>query len=904
MSSALLALLSQSTPNIRTRKAVIVLGLQNDFLSPAGKLPVNGRSGFLGKIKVLVPAFREYGEAVWVRTEVAADSHSHTVNGYASETVTAGKVTTRRSSTAGQPGSKRCAHGDGIATTKRARGRQSDDDPELCFSRTRDREPCCIRSTWGAEHPQDVQDLIEPQDLKIVKTAGSAFISTHLLTSLRMRLVTELYVCGCLTNFCVFATAMDAARYGIRITLIEDCLGYRQQEKHDMALRQLVDLTGAHIMLSDQVITDLRHPTYTEEDDEPSDDGNASIEASSTTIPAEISSPTAPVLAIDEVRADDIIAADSDEEEGEMALPQVRPPALLHKQLSLRYSSVLSRNDLPQLAPSTSATRYEQPTDPGTPIDKPLVLPNTSAEKLVDAAFVVSKGSAGNLTECRKSQIEPPEDCGLDALPVGEAGSHEESCVPAASEALEREHLDIETEGDTQKENTNDWSVMHDSCLAWHWSEAHQLDVARKCAEAETLLLAPTCNISTGHHDMSPENSGNNLVVNVEGTRPQESRDFRAEIPALPAGDVQEMQPADPNSPNASTELASGFAITGEPGAARSHSQVDMQAVAEPHAGEQTVTATSPGTESGLSAISTTIRADSKPLLGEDREAESQGSRMLYGLLPPGLSATIFNTLKTEVTWQTMHHLTGEVPRLVCCQGTIAEDSSVPVYRHPSDQTMPLHTWSPTVQLVKDTAERVVGHELNHVLLQLYRSGTDFISEHSDKTLDIAPNSHIVNVSFGAQRTMRLRTKRVQPKSAETTPPRPEPRTTHRVPLPHNSCLTMSLPTNAKYLHSIPADKRLPTQLSAAELAYSRQRISLTFRRIATFLSADEERIWGQGATTKRKEEAGRVVPGGGEESERLVRAFGAENASRGNEGGEGYGPGSDVLHLRRGAGS
>ena len=84
----------------------------------------------------------------------------------------------------------------------------------------------------------------------------------------------------------------------------------------------------------------------------------------------------------------------------------------------------------------------------------------------------------------------------------------------------------------------------------------------------------------------------------------------------------------------------------------------------------------------------------------------------------------------------------------------------MPVYRHPSDTSLPLLHFSPAVQMLREEVVKHVGHEINHCLIQLYRTGADYISEHSDKTLDIIPGSSIVNVSFGAMRTMRLRTKR------------------------------------------------------------------------------------------------------------------------------------------------
>lgn len=290
---------------------------------------------------------------------------------------------------------------------------------------------------------------------------------------------------------------------------------------------------------------------------------------------------------------------------------------------------------------------------------------------------------------------------------------------------------------------------------------------------------------------------------------------------------------------------------------------------------------------------------DSKPLFGYDNEDVSAGSRIYYDLLPPELASTIFEKLNEEIKWQKMFHQTGEVPRLVCCQGTIDEDGRTPVYRHPSDQTLPIEKWTPTVDQVRRAAEEVVGHPLNHALIQLYRSGSDYISEHSDKTLDIAKGSKIVNVSFGAQRTMRLRTKRRAAATTTNTTGTLHGRATYRVPMPHNSMITMTLPTNAEYLHGINADKRPAVELIEAETAYEGQRISLTFRNIGTFLDKDSKYIWGQGATMSSKEDAREVINADAEQSEKLVRAFGMENSTSSIEWDKIYGDGFDVLHLK-----
>lgn len=66
--SSLFALLSQQTPNLQTRKGLIVVGLQDDFISRDGKLPVKD-TAFLDHISNLVPAFREHGQVIFVRSE-------------------------------------------------------------------------------------------------------------------------------------------------------------------------------------------------------------------------------------------------------------------------------------------------------------------------------------------------------------------------------------------------------------------------------------------------------------------------------------------------------------------------------------------------------------------------------------------------------------------------------------------------------------------------------------------------------------------------------------------------------------------------------------------------------------------------------------------------------------------
>ncbi|KAI8312130.1 DNA oxidative demethylase ALKBH2 [Colletotrichum sp. SAR11_240] len=274
---------------------------------------------------------------------------------------------------------------------------------------------------------------------------------------------------------------------------------------------------------------------------------------------------------------------------------------------------------------------------------------------------------------------------------------------------------------------------------------------------------------------------------------------------------------------------------------------------------------------------------------------------VIYNVIPEPLAEGIFEKVRDEVSWQRMSHQGGEVPRLVAVQGEVAGDGSMPVYRHPSDESPPLLFFSPTVREIKTEVEKQLGHPLNHALIQFYRDGTDYISEHSDKTLDIVKGSYIANVSLGAERTMVFRTKRRDKDPSSTESPSGEDskkRQIARAKLPHNSLCRMGLKTNMRWLHAIRQDKRMERDKTPAELAFSGGRISLTFRQIGTFLDRDSTVIWGQGATCKARDEAKPVINGQSPEAVEMLHAFGTENHSTSFDWDRHYGKGFDVLHM------
>lgn len=270
--------------------------------------------------------------------------------------------------------------------------------------------------------------------------------------------------------------------------------------------------------------------------------------------------------------------------------------------------------------------------------------------------------------------------------------------------------------------------------------------------------------------------------------------------------------------------------------------------------------------------------------------------------------------------------------------------SSYPIYRHPADESPPLLPFTPTVQLIREHVQKVsypkkechnlvsncflffhskvLNHPVNHVLIQHYRTGADYISDHSDKTIDINRNSFIVNVSLGAQRIMTLRQKKdktVREQERLTAPTQtssttstnspshhtqPPPRPTQRIPLPNNSLFILGLETNKKWLHGISTDKRPLSTKSPIEQINNGARISLTFRWIGTFINPTRNTIWGIGARSKNREDARPILDGttdaGRNDAENLITAFGEENYDPDFDWEKWYGKGFDVLHFNK----
>ncbi|SLM36270.1 Oxoglutarate/iron-dependent dioxygenase [Lasallia pustulata] len=701
-----------NVPQFDTRRALIVLNLQNDALFLSGELAVTEPPGFVDKIKTLVPCFRKTGDIAWVRTECTSDrlaeaQPSSGLNAVEETRPELPQVSrhvsykdqdeTDTDERPSQPAelTTHCPSSLVKDSLRRASAQARAEEHEayqialqnLDSSRTRPvtgQSPLYFQpGTYGAAIVDDVLPLVdEVQDLLIAKPHYSAFEGTPLLLSLRMKLVTDLYLCGCLSNVSIYATAADAVKHGFSVTVVEDCIGYRCKARHETALRQMEDIMGAYGITSGELITEMNGAVPPDtESTSCTNSGLSGVELQSLSLGKESS--------VSGNGASIPTQADSFNEEAlpkSQALPQV------------------------EATQSSQAVAYSKTAIAGVAIPTPI----------------------------------------LSSARVDQANREKARAVSDREEAV---------------------SVVYDG----------------------------------------------------------------------------------------------GMVVSGSKRIKSSHRQ----------------------------RLGSKLRM---PIMGPNDVIGEGDSLLVLDILPPSLNENAFGLLRTEVQWKSMHHRSGDVPRLVAVQGKMDEDGSTPIYRHPADESPPLSPFSPLMEKIRVQVQKSLNQPMNHALIQLYRNGEDNISEHSDKTLDIVRGSSIVNVSIGAQRVMTLRTKKTRP--AHDTESPSATRKVQRIAMPTNSMFVLGPRTNMRWLHGVRADKRLAIEKSDEERAFGGERISITFRHIGTFMNEKDQTIWGQGARFKQKPEAAKIRNTDNAEMEAMVVAFGRENHQPDFDWDAEYGHGFDVIDL------
>jgi nicotinamidase/pyrazinamidase len=114
--------------------------------------------------------------------------------------------------------------------------------------------PHCVQNTDGAEfHPKLATDMINQVFLKGTKNKDdgySAFEATSddLEKILKQHQVTELYVTGLATDYCVRASALDAVRKGFRTLVVTDAVA-AVNLKPDDGTKALEEMRNAGVKL-------------------------------------------------------------------------------------------------------------------------------------------------------------------------------------------------------------------------------------------------------------------------------------------------------------------------------------------------------------------------------------------------------------------------------------------------------------------------------------------------------------------------------------------------------------------------------------------------------------------------------------------------------------------------------
>jgi alkylated DNA repair dioxygenase AlkB len=115
--------------------------------------------------------------------------------------------------------------------------------------------------------------------------------------------------------------------------------------------------------------------------------------------------------------------------------------------------------------------------------------------------------------------------------------------------------------------------------------------------------------------------------------------------------------------------------------------------------------------------------------------------------------------------------------------------------------------WTGELKELKQLAEQLSGDTYNSCLLNLYHSGEEGVSWHSDDEKMLKPYGTVASLSFGAERIFQFKHKRKELRASVT--------------LENGSLLLMKGAIQLNWLHALPKTKKVKTP-----------RINLTFRTI------------------------------------------------------------------------
>jgi len=137
---------------------------------------------------------------------------------------------------------------------------------------------------------------------------------------------------------------------------------------------------------------------------------------------------------------------------------------------------------------------------------------------------------------------------------------------------------------------------------------------------------------------------------------------------------------------------------------------------------------------------------------------------------------------------------------------------------------VPVRPWIPILDALRDLLRERTGYTPNFVLVNYYRSGSDYIGWHADDERDLGSAPTILSLSLGAERDFQFRHREAFPR-ARRRAPRPELKTV-TITLRSGSLLTMKDPTNKNWKHQLPKRGGKAAQAMG-------ERLNLTWRQIS-----------------------------------------------------------------------
>jgi alkylated DNA repair dioxygenase AlkB len=171
----------------------------------------------------------------------------------------------------------------------------------------------------------------------------------------------------------------------------------------------------------------------------------------------------------------------------------------------------------------------------------------------------------------------------------------------------------------------------------------------------------------------------------------------------------------------------------------------------------------------------------------------------------------------------------------LCSDDRVAK-YSFPGFQWEAMERLYLPRTDPRSTVVVDLAERldrVLGYKSNQCIGTLYDRATDCIGSHSDRPLDLANNSWIINISLGDHRDFRMKERNADEqtiwiakneKAEHEMYENKSGKHAEDVFMMHGSAILLSTSTNSRWTHEVPPPQHADWS----------KRVSLCFRDIST----------------------------------------------------------------------